>query len=473
MTRVLHALATTCSLAALLISLPAPAAFAQPVAAQLDALVKAAFVPDRPGGAVLVVKDGTVVYRKAIGMASMELGVPLQPDSVFRLGSITKQFTAAAVMLLVEDGKIALTDPIEKYLPGYPTHGHVITVEHLLTHTSGIQSYTSIPGWFPTRIRADLSLQELIDGFKKEPMQFAPGERYAYNNSAYVILGAVIEKAAGDTYEGVLTKRIFEPVGMTNTFFGSNEPVIMRRAQGYTEDHGVVKNAAFLSMTQPHAAGSLVSTVDDLAKWDAALIAGKVLKLTSLQRMATPYTLKDGSRTGYGYGLQVGTLRGREAVEHGGGINGFSTHAISLPAERIYVAVLTNSDAPKVPPGFLARRLAAIAAGSPFPERTSITVDPTVLARYAGVYEGKSGRRTVSVEGGKVYTQRGSGPKAEARPYSPTEFFYDTSLTHLAFEVGADGRATAMLVYVDGGDTPERAARTSDVPVTPEAAGAR
>ena len=175
MTRLLHALATTCSLAALLISLPATAASAQPAAAQLDAVVTAAFVPDQPGGAVLVVKDGKVLYRKAIGMASMELGVPLQPDTIFRLGSITKQFTAAAIMMLVEEGKVSLTDAVEKYIPGYPTQGHVITVEHLLTHTSGIQSYTAIPGWFPNRIRTDLSVTELVDGFKKEPMLFAPG----------------------------------------------------------------------------------------------------------------------------------------------------------------------------------------------------------------------------------------------------------------------------------------------------------
>ena len=466
MTRPMHALASLCWLTTLIL-LPAltPAASAQPaMAAQLDAVMTSAFVPDRPGAAAIVVKDGKVVYRKAIGMASMELRVPLQPDSVFRLGSITKQFTAAAVMLLVEDGKIALSDPIEKYLPGYPTQGHVITVEHLLTHTSGIQSYTSIPGWFPKKIRTDLPLLELIDGFKNEPMQFAPGERYAYNNSAYVILGAVIEKAAGETYERVLTKRIFEPLGMTRTFFGSNEPLIEGRVQGYGEDKGVIVNAQFLSMTQPHAAGSLVSTIDDLAKWDAALVAGKVLKRTSLQRMATPYTLKDGSRTGYGYGLQVGTLRGRESVEHGGGINGFATYALSLPADRIYVAVLTNSDAPKVGPGYLARRMAAIALGTPFPDRTAITVDPTVLSRYAGVYEMKGGRRTVTVDGGKLYTQRGGGQKVEARPFSATEFFYDNSLTYLRFETGADGRATGMSVFQDGGDTPERATRAADAP---------
>jgi D-alanyl-D-alanine carboxypeptidase len=472
MTRPMRTLASLCWLTTLIL-LPAltPAAAAQPaVEAQLDAVMTSAFTADQPGAAAIVVKDGKVVYRKAIGMASMELGVPLQLDTVFRLGSITKQFTAAAVMLLVEDGKIALSDPIEKYLPGYPTQGHVITVEHLLTHTSGIQSYTSIPGWFPKKIRTDLPLLELIDAFKNEPMQFAPGERYSYNNSAYVILGAVIEKAAGDTYERVLAKRIFEPLGMTRTFFGSNEPIIKGRAQGYGEDKGVVVNAQFLSMTQPHAAGSLVSTIDDLAKWDAALTAGTILKPASLQRMTTPYTLKDGSSTGYGYGLQVGTLRGRKSVEHGGGIPGFSTYALSLPGERIYVAVLANNDAPKASPGYLTRRMTAIALGTPFPERTAITVDPAVLARYAGVYEMKGGRRTVSVEGGKLYTQRAGGQRLEARPFSPTEFFYENSLTHLRFEVGADGRATEMLIYQDGADAPDPATRVSDAPATLETA---
>ena len=171
--------------------------------ARIDAIVTRAFAADQPGAAVIVVKDGQVVYRKAIGMASLELGVPLQPDMVFRLGSITKQFTAAAVMLLVEQGKIGLKDPIDKHLPGYPMQGHVITVEHLLTHTSGIQSYTDIPGWMPGRIVNEMTVQELVDGFKKEPMQFAPGEQYRYNNSGYVLLGAIVEKVSGKSVRGL------------------------------------------------------------------------------------------------------------------------------------------------------------------------------------------------------------------------------------------------------------------------------
>ena len=460
-----------CLIALLTLSTSPRAAVAQPaLSARLDAVVSRAFAPDQPGAAVVVVKDGAVVYRKARGLASLELGVPLQPDSVFRLGSITKQFTAAAVMLLVEDGKVALTDPVEKYLPGYPTHGHVITVEHLLTHVSGIMSYTSIPGYFPKRIRTDVSLAELIDGFKSEPMQFAPGQRYEYNNSAYVMLGAVIEKASGQDYATFMQQRIFGPLGMSQTTFGSNEPIIKGRVQGYSRDKGVVRNADFLSMTQPHAAGSLVSSVDDLAKWDAALTAGTILKPASLARMATPYTLKDGTSTGYGYGLQVGTLRGRPTLEHGGGIPGFSTYALRLPEQRVYVAVLANSDTPAASPETMAKRLAALAVGDPYPERTAITVDPAVLARYAGVYEVKGVRRTVTVDAGTLHVQRAGGQKVAARPFSATEFFLDDSLTHLGFEVGADGRATAMLRYEDGVTTPERSLRVADATATPAVA---
>ena len=310
-----------------------------------------------------------MIYRKAAGMAQMELGVPLQPDVVFRLGSITKQFTAVAIMMLVQQGKLALSDPIEKHLPGYPTQGHTITIEHLLTHTSGIQSYTGIPGWMTGRIRNEMTVAELVDGFKKEPMDFAPGERFAYNNSGYVLLGAIIEKASGMSYEAFVNANIFTPLGMTQSFYGSNEPLIAKRAQGYSQREGKVVNAAILSMTQPYAAGSLVSSVDDLAKWDAALYTDTLLPQAARDKMWTPYALRSGKSTDYAFGWGVATLRGTVSIEHGGGIFGFSTHALRIPDARVYVAVLCNSDAPPANPAYVARRLAAIAIGKPFPDR--------------------------------------------------------------------------------------------------------
>jgi CubicO group peptidase (beta-lactamase class C family) len=440
----------------------AGAAPATSVAAQLGKLLEEAFPADKPGAAAIVVKDGRVLLRKASGMADIELGVPLAPDMVFRLGSITKQFTAAAVMLLVEDGKLALADRIEKHLPGYPTHGHTITIEHLLTHTSGIQSYTEMPGWMAARIQSDLPLQELIDGFKNEKMQFAPGERYRYNNSGYVLLGAIIEKASGKSYEAFLRERIFAPLGMKNSHFGSNDTIIPKRVSGYT-GREELKNARYLSMTQPHAAGSLVSSVDDLLIWDAALHDERLLTRASLERMWTAYTLANGKSSGYGYGWAISKLRGRRSIEHGGGIFGFSTFALRLPEERVYVAVLSNSDSPSVSPSLLAKKLAALAVGRPFPEPVAITLAPRLLERYAGVYQvDAETKRAVSVEGGKLYSRRGGGQRLEVKFSSETEFFFDRSLTHGRFVLDETGRASEMLLHQDGADEAERAPRVPD-----------
>jgi CubicO group peptidase (beta-lactamase class C family) len=434
-------------------------------AAAIDALLQKAFAADRPGAAVIVVRDGRTLYRGARGMADLEMGVPLQPDMVFRLGSITKQFTAVAVLILAEEGKLSLRDPIEKHLPGYPAQGHVISIEHLLTHTSGIQSYTDMPGWMTGRILTPMSVDELVDGFKKEPMQFAPGTRWAYNNSAYVLLGAIIEKASGKSYEAFVRERIFEPLGMAASVYDHTERIVPRRARGYTRQGEEVRNAAYLSMTQPYSAGSLASTVDDLARWDGALYTERLVKASSLERAWTPYVLASGKATGYGYGWGVAKLRGRRAISHGGGIHGFSTYALRLPEERTFVAVLCNSDAPGAAPELLGKKIAAIAVGDPFPEPAAVSLDAAVLARYTGVYRiDETTTRTVSVEGGKLYTQRTGGERVEARASAPTEFFYDRSLSRFRFVLDPSGRPSEMLFFPDGEDEPERAPRTGDAP---------
>jgi CubicO group peptidase (beta-lactamase class C family) len=446
---------------------PKPAAPADAI----DALVKRSYLATSPGAAIIAVRDGKVIYRKAIGMADLELDVPLSPDSVFRLGSVTKQFTAVAILMLAEEGKLSLSDPITKFLPDYPTQGHVITVEHLLTHTSGIQSYTAMPGWMVTKIQADMSLAELIDGFKKEPMEFAPGTRWSYDNSGYILLGAIIEKASGTPYATFLKRRIFAPLGMRSTNYGSNEEIIPRRVRGYSRGAEGDANARYLSMTQPYAAGALVSTVDDLAAWDAALYTEKLVKQASLEKAWTPYVLADGKATTYGYGWSVSSLRGRPTVEHGGGIFGFSTYVLRVPKERVFVAVLCNRDSPKTDPGIVARKTAALVLGDPFPENVAVAVAPEVLARYAGVYEiDKDSRRTVIVEGDKIFTQRTGGARAEAKPRSETEFFYENSITTFRFVTAPDGRVIEMLMYANGADEPERAARVADAPAAPKEA---
>lgn len=440
------------------------------MASKIDAVVTPAFPVSQPGAALIVVKDGKVLYRKAYGMANLELGVPLAPDMVFRIGSMTKQFTAVAIMMLAEQGKLSVSDPITTYLPDYPTQGHTITIEHLLTHTSGIQGYTEIPGWMTSKILSDMSTKELIDGFKKEPMGFAPGEKWAYSNSGYVLLGAIIEKASGETYEKFVKEHIFDPLGMKSTFYGSNDPIIPRRVEGYTGDPGQIANAHYLSMTQPYAAGSLLSSVDDLAAWDAALYTEKLLKRSSIQKMWSEYKLKDGSPTHYGYGWQIATLQGRPTVEHGGGIFGFSTYGLRLPDDHLYVAVLSNSDNPSADPGYLARKIAAVAIGEPFPERVAISVDPRILERYVGVYQiDKDSQRAVTIEEGKLYTQRTGGQRLQAKPFSDTEFFYENTLTHGRFVLDAQGQVTGMQMYQEGADQPQTAPKVAGAAKTRQA----
>ncbi len=436
----------------------------------IDAMLAKAIPADGPGAVVIAVKDGRTVFRKAYGMANLELGVPLSPGSVFRLGSITKQFTAVAVLMLAEEGKLALSDPITKFLPDYPAQGHVITIEHLLNHTSGIRSYTDIPGYMNARIRADLTTQELVEAFAREPMDFAPGERWQYNNSGYVLLGAVIEKASGKKYGEFVAEKIFRPLGMKATAYGDDGPILPKRASGYSRDGETVVNARYLSMTQPHAAGGLVSTVDDLAAWDAALSTERLVKEASLEKAWTPAVTRDGKPTRYGFGWGVSTFRGARALEHGGGIFGFSTYGIRLPDEKVYVAVLANSDSPKADPGMLGKRIAALLIGRPFPAQVPVPVDPKVLARWTGVYRfDPQTTRTVTVEGGKLFSQRVGGPRLEVKPSSETEFFYEGSLTRLEFVAGPDGRATEVLFFPEGADEAERGVREGDVPTAPAA----
>jgi D-alanyl-D-alanine carboxypeptidase len=416
------------------------------VVRQMDALLSGAYKPDAPGAAVAVMKDGVPLLRKGYGLANLELGVPIRPEMVFRLGSITKQFTAVGILMLVKEGKLALDDEITRFLPGYPTQGQRITVENLLTHTSGIQSYTDMPSWLQLW-RKDFTVQGLIDLFKNEPMQFKPGEKWAYDNSGYILLGAIIEKVSGKSYAEFVSQRIFEPLGMKHSYYGADEPIIPGRVAGYEKrDHGFV-NTAYLSMTQPYAAGSLLSSVDDLALWDAALYTEKLVPRALLERAWTPYRLKDGRSTGYGYGWGIWQYEGRRVVQHDGGINGFATSGMRLPDDHVYVTVLSNCPDLEPSPSDLALKLAALAIGRPLREPVPVKVPAEVLDRHAGVYRiDEKQTRVVQRDGDHLVTQRTGGPKAEAYPLSETEFFYRETSDRIRFVRDEKGETTAMVV---------------------------
>ena len=426
--------------------------------------LNAAYPADGPGAAVIVVKDGEVLFAGARGMADLELGVPLTPDHVFRLGSITKQFTAAAIMLLEERGKLTVGDPITKHLPDYPTNGYEITIEHLLTHTSGIFSYTSIPGYMVgNEIRADLTTEELVDVFDDLEMDFGPGERWSYSNSGYVLLGAIIEKVSGQSYADFIEENIFEPLGMTNSHYGGSQ-LIPSRASGYQAIEDGYTNAPFLSMTQPHAAGSLLSTVGDLARWNAGLFGGELLTDESVARMTTEFTLNDGEGTGYGYGLSVREIDGTPVIDHGGGIHGFATYAVWIPGAKTYIALLCNNPDNLTGPDYVVRQMAAKAAGNPLPTRTAIDLDAGALDEYVGVYTiSETESRNVTVEEDRLYTQRTGSVRMQAFAHAKDAFFYQRSFSHFTFERDAEGRVTRMLMYQGGAEEAEVAERTSDV----------
>jgi D-alanyl-D-alanine carboxypeptidase len=453
-------LSTLCFAA--LLALQGPAALAQDalrpaaeqaLASRIDALVAPYYKADGPGAIVLVTQDGKTVLRKAYGMADVAKGRAMTPDTAMRLGSITKQFTAVGILLLLDEGKLALDDEIGKYLPDYPTHGRRITIEHLLTHTSGIVSYTSKAG-FSRNAEADRSVSQVIDSFKNDPLDFEPGTRWAYNNSGYFLLGAVIEKVSGQTYANFMAERIFKPLDMRHSAYEGYERSPGPRAAGHTKGwFGGVRQAEPISMTQPYAAGALVSTADDLARWDAAIAAGKLLKPATWQKAHSSAVLADGKPVNYGYGWQVGKLRGVPMLAHGGGINGFSTYALRLPQQKVYVAVLTNSDDVKVQPETLASKAAAIVIGDPFPDFKRVKVEDTVLDAYAGTYRiDASATRSFKRDDGKLIMQRSNRDPVAILPLSNEEFYIPDSLTTFIFVRNAKGEVNQVLVRSQGAE---------------------
>jgi CubicO group peptidase (beta-lactamase class C family) len=436
-----------------LVSVPALAAAGaarpdrdQGLAEKIDAVMSEVYKPGQPGAAVIVRKNGETLFRKGYGLADLELQAPIEPDMVFRLGSITKQFTAIAVLILAEQGKLGLQDDVTRFLPDFPAQGRKITVEHLLTHTSGIQSYTDMPEWLPL-MRKDMTLTELIDLFKDKPMQFEPGESWAYNNSGYILLGAVIEKVSGKTYEAFIDERIFKPLGMKHSYYGSAERIIPRRIPGYQSGNGGFVNAPYLSMTQPYAAGSLLSSVDDLAVWSDAVFSGRLVKKEWLDKAFAPYKLKNGESSGYGYGWFITEFEGHRSIEHGGGINGFTSYEMTFPEDGLFLAILTNSAVPGRNPEPRAVKIARLALGVAEPVRKAVAVPAADLDRLAGVYEGARGAAaTITREAGKTYLQRRGGAKNELLAASPTEFFTGDNPARILAVRDAAGTVTGLRV---------------------------
>lgn len=331
-----------------------------------------------------VERTGDVIVERGYGTADLEHDIPASERTVYRLGSITKQFTASAIMQLVEQGKIALDDEITTFLPDYPTQGHRVTIHHLLTHTSGIKSYTGLGPTFWDQAARDLTHDQMLDLFKNEPFDFDPGDEWRYNNSGYYLLGVIIEKVSGQDYDDYLQEHIFGPLGLSGSSYCHESTIIPDRAQGYRRDDGEILNDAAISMNTPGAAGALCSTVGDLMAWQDAFNHGRVVSAHSRQQMIAPAVLNDGSATSYGYGLGIGDLDGHAMIAHGGGINGFNTQLSYFPDDDVTVVVLANTEGSN--PGRVARDIARLVLGTEAPDVLDLTLSQTELAVYAGTY---------------------------------------------------------------------------------------
>jgi CubicO group peptidase (beta-lactamase class C family) len=299
-----------------------------------------------PGVSVAVLKDGKVVKAQGYGLADAEKKEPATVDTVYQLASVTKQFTAAGVLLLVEEGQVGLDDAISKHLPDLPEPWRPVTVRQLLTHTGGVPSYTEAEAFgkaLEKEPKKSFTPKQLLD-LAAKPLHFAPGAQQRYSNTGYVLLGLLIEKAGGKPWGEFLKARIFEPMGMKDTRANDLAADIPRRAQGYTWTPDGQRVAGIVSPTQPYAAGALVSTVQDMAKWDAALSAGRVLKPETWKQAWTPVALAGGKTAPYGFGWAVDTYRGLSRVHHNGGIPGFSTSIVRFPEQKTSVVILANSE---------------------------------------------------------------------------------------------------------------------------------
>ncbi len=343
-----------------------PVSFDDEISAKVDAYVNGEMRAEKiPGLALAIVGDGKIVKAKGYGLANIELDVAVKPETIFQTGSVGKQFTATAVMMLVEEGKIHLDDPLGKYLPDSPASWNNITVRNLLTHTSGVPDYESDSltkkGAAFINLRNDYTEDELFTKFSGLPLDFPPGSKWSYSNSGYVLLGILIHKVAGQFYGDVLQERIFRPLGMTSTRIISEADIIPNRAAGYRLVNGEIKNQEWVSpMLNTTADGALYTNVLDMAKWDAALYTEKLLKKGSLDQMWSAVRLNDGKTAPYGFGWDVTEVNGYRLIEHGGAWQGFTTQISRYVDDRFTVIVLTNLDSEHSQPDKIAHEVAAL-----------------------------------------------------------------------------------------------------------------
>ena len=398
-------------------------------------------------GSVLVAQGGKVLLNKGYGSANLEWDIPDSPQTKFRLGSLTKQFTAAAILLLEERGKLRTDDLVAKYLPDAPASWAKITLANLLTHTSGIPNFTSFPDYATTEA-TPTTPEQLVARFRDKPLNFEPGEKWEYSNSGYVLLGYLLEKISGQPYQDFVRDNLFAPLGMTESGYDSRAAIISHRASGYSPGANGPANAGYIDMSIPFSAGALYSTTEDLWRWEQGLFGGKVLNAASLKKMTTPF------KNDYAYGLAVRTAHGYTVIEHGGGIEGFNTQLAYDPDRKLAVIVLGNLNGGA--PGEIAGQLMSLLHGEKVvlpSERKEITVSTDVLRQYVGTYQlAPTFSIVITLEGNRLMSQATNQPALPLFPESETSFFLKAVDAQIEFAKNDKGEVTSLTLHQGGNE---------------------
>ena len=415
----------------------------------MDEVVRASFEADEFTGAVLVARDGEVLLDRGYGFANREWSVPNDGDTKFRLGSVTKQFTAVAIMLLNERGLVDLDAPVKTYLPDAPAAWDGVTVRHLLTHTAGVPNFTDFDDYGASKT-LPATIDSLIGRFRDRPLDFQPGEGWSYSNSGYILLTAIVEKASGKSYAEFVAETLFQPLGMADSGYDSHAAVLPRRASGYAPTARGIVNADYIDMSIPQGAGALYSTTRDLLKWEQGLFGGRLLTPASLALLTTPV------RNQYAFGLAVTQAGGNTTIAHSGGIEGFNTHMAWDPDRRMTVIVLGNLNGPGSDQ--VAGSLMALARGETVTlasERQAVAVAPEVLRSYEGVYElAPTFAITISVVDGKLMAQATGQDAFELHPESENRFFLTVVDAQITFTRDDAGAVDGLILHQGGRDSP-------------------
>lgn len=409
---------------------------------KLDSLVEKLLIPEVPGGAILIAKNDQIIFERYFGYANLEYAIKTKEASLFRVGSLTKQFTSVAILKLAHDNKLRLEETIGRFFPNSPEHFHSITIKQLLNHTSGIKNITELPQWKNEIESSKLSVEEILALIWKLEPYHVPGTDFHYSNSNYIVLGKIIEIAAGMDYSTFLNKHIFKPLNMNDSYYDHQNQILSFRVAGYSNHSSRIENAAFINMELPFGAGGLVMNLRDFCTWNNALNSGTIIPLSLLDQAQSPTVTTRGKKIGYGFGWSIGNIQSHPSIKHSGYINGFSSFAISIPDQSIHLIIFTNLenfwDLEKTASILLAETI-----GKPFRNETTTVVSQASLANKVGDYQNEN-RETLRIilQDGHLFSCVPGGTKSRLIPLGNETYQMGKSLISLNFSADSSDSFT-------------------------------